>query len=367
MSIPPFFDRKYILLAIGAVCLFFLIFYILGNADFFKVTYKTIVADNVVLAPTPKPLPPLDKFVYDKKLIQLANNGTSTIANATSTATSTVSLTQNLWPVKTVYPLAGAILPFNRIVAYYGNFYSTRMGALGEYPPDEMLQRLDVEVKKWQVADPTTPVIPALHYIAVTAQVSPGVDSKYRLRMPASQIDIAIELAKKINGLVFLDLQVGLSNLQTEIPLLEHYFKMPQVGLAIDPEFSMKTGAQPGTVIGTFDAADINYAATYLANLVRENNLPPKILIIHRFTWPMVTRYKQIKVLPEVQIVMDMDGWGSPAKKIDTYVGFIYAQPVQFTGFKLFYKNDLKPPSTQMLTPAQILKLKPQPSYIQYQ
>lgn len=363
-----FSNRKRIFLfALSAVCLFFLFFYTLSYTGFFEMTYRIITTENTELTPLPKPLPPLDKAAYDRKLMQLANNGTSTAAIATSTATSTLTSTRNLWPVKTAYPLAGAILPFNRIVAYYGNFYSTKMGVLGEYPPDEMLQKLDAEVKKWEAADPTMPVMPALHYIAVTAQLSSGDDGKYRLRMPDSQIDMALELAKKINGLVFLDLQVGLSNLQTEIPLLRRYLKMPQVHLAIDPEFSMKTGATPGTVIGTFDAADINYATGYLAGLVRENNLPPKILIIHRFTGPMVTNYKQIKTLPEVQIVMDMDGWGPPAKKIDTYVGFIYAQPVQFTGFKLFYKNDLKPPSTQLLTPAEILKLKPQPSYIQYQ
>jgi hypothetical protein len=40
---------------------------------------------------------------------------------------------------------------------------------------------------------------------------------------------------------------------------------------------------------------------------------------------------------------------------------------VQFTGFKLFYKNDLLPPSTGMFTPAQLLKLTPAPIYIQYQ
>jgi hypothetical protein len=39
------------------------------------------------------------------------------------------------WPVRSAYPNPGAILPFNRIVAYYGNLYSRNMGVLGEYPP----------------------------------------------------------------------------------------------------------------------------------------------------------------------------------------------------------------------------------------
>ena len=80
----------------------------------------------------------------------------------------------------------------------------------------------------------------------------------------------------------------------------------------------------------------------------------------------MVTNYQKIMPLPQVQIVMDMDGWGSQAKKIGTYTDFIEAEPVQFTGFKLFYKNDNASGST-MMTPQEVLKLSPQPSYIQYQ
>jgi hypothetical protein len=162
-------------------------------------------------------------------------------------------------------------------------------------------------------------------------------------------------------------LQVGLSNVQSEIPLLEKYLKMPEVHLALDPEFSMKTGAKPGTVIGTMDASDINYAASYLATLVKENDLPPKILVVHRFTQNMLTNYKAIKPLPEVQIIEDMDGWGFGAKKINTYNSIVADEPIQFTGFKLFYKNDLKAPSTRMLTPDEVLGLSPKPIYIQYQ
>src|SRR5215467_7638241 len=46
------------------------------------------------------------------------------------------------WPVKDSLPSAGAILPFNRIIAYYGNLYSKNMGILGELPKDEMIKKL---------------------------------------------------------------------------------------------------------------------------------------------------------------------------------------------------------------------------------
>jgi len=272
------------------------------------------------------------------------------------------------WQFNAPFANAGAILPYKRVIAYYGNLYSKNMGVLGEYPEQEMLDKLNKEKAKWEAADPAMPVQPALHYIAVTAQGSAGKDGKYRLRMPFAQIDKVLAMAAKADAIVFLDVQVAFSDLKTEIPLLEKYLAMPNVHLGIDPEFSMKTGKKPGSVIGTFDAADINFASDYLQGLVKKNNLPPKILVVHRFTQAMVTNYKQIKVSPEVQVVMHMDGWGEPARKIGTYQHFIHAEPVQFTGFKIFYKNDTKKVNrAQEMQPADVLKLKPQPAYIQYQ
>lgn len=308
--------------------------------------------------------PKLDKEDYDKRVLVLAH-GTTTLP--ASSASSTASSTPPLWPPQTVYPNGGAILPFYRVVAYYGNFYSRQMGILGELDESDVLAKLQTEVDKWNAADPSTPVMPAIEYIDVTAQAAPGKDGKYRLRMPDDQIDKALEMAAKVHGIVILDVQVGLSTLQEELPLLDRYFALPNVHLAIDPEFSMKGGHPPGTVIGTFNAADINYAAQYLADTVRAHDLPPKILIVHRFTQAMVSNYKAITPLPEVQIVMVMDGWGPTWKKLDTYNAFIYAEPVQFTGVKIFYKNDLKPPSSGLWTPQDVLKLKPRPIYIQYQ
>lgn len=293
--------------------------------------------------------PVLDTLAYDNKIIHVTNGDTS-----------------GKWPVKTEYPLPGALLPFKRIVSFYGNLYSKQMGILGELPEAEMLAKLQQEAASWQKADSTMEVLPALHYIAVTAQGSAGKDGKHRLRMPFKQIDSILKMAAKINAIVFLDIQVGLSTLQQEIPQLETYLKMPNVHLGVDPEFSMKGGQAPGKVIGSFDAADINYATEYLAKLVKDNNLSPKILVVHRFTKGMVTNYQQIKTRPEVQIVMDMDGWGHPDLKYSSYKLYIHKEPVQFTGFKLFYKNDLRN-NGRLLTPQELLTLKPQPVYVQYQ
>jgi hypothetical protein len=304
------------------------------------------------IAPPPTSLPLLDTALYNKKLAELANGDTT-----------------GRWPVRNQpYPLPGAVLPFKRIVAFYGNLFSKRMGILGALPPKELMAKLDSEVSKWEKADPATPVQPALHYIAVVAQGTSGKDGKYRYRMPDQQIDSVLSIAKlKKDMIIFLDIQVALSKIDEELPRLEKYLKLPNVHLGIDAEFSMKNGRKPGTVIGTYDASDINYCSDFLAKLVHEYQLPPKIFIVHRFTRDMITNSRKIKLHPEVQIVMNMDGWGEPALKKGTYRYFIYNEPVQFTGFKLFYVNDFKKSPNRMLKPEEIMALKPLPVYIQYQ
>ena len=291
----------------------------------------------------------IDTLDFNKRMVALSNNDTT-----------------GRWPVKAPYPLPGALFPYNRIIAFYGNLYSTRMGILGEIPRKEMLAKLQGEVAKWQAADSTVKAIPALHYIAVTAQGEPGKNSMHRLRMPFKQIDTIISWAKPINALVFLDIQVGHSSVKAEVTELEQYLAMPNVHLGLDPEFSMKNGERPGSKIGHFTAADINDAIDILANIVRKNNLTPKVLVIHRFTQGMVKNYKEIKKVPEVQIVMDMDGFGSKVLKKDSYVSYIYREPVQFAGFKLFYKNDNKN-NWKMYSPEELVKFTPKPIYIQYQ
>lgn len=350
----------------GASIAAFAVVYFFGYSSLVTTEYRSETAS---VAERFIPLPVLDKADYNARMLALAHVSTTTETISTaSTSVSVISTTTpSLWPVSTVYPNADAILPFKRIVAYYGNFYSKGMGVLGEYPTGQLLAMLASTTAMWAAADPTTPVVPAIQYIAVVAQAGAGKEGKYILRMPDDQIEHSLDLANQVHGIVILDVQVAQSTLQYELPMLEKYLKMPQVHLAIDPEFSMKHNERPGTVIGTFDAIDINYAVQYLAGIVQANHLPPKVLIVHRFTQNMVTNYKKITPLPEVQIVMDMDGFGSKEKKRNTYSRVIVPEPVQFTGIKLFYKNDIKPPANGLLSPDEVLKLTPAPIYIQYQ
>jgi len=275
------------------------------------------------------------------------------------------------WPVRTSPPLPGSILPARRIVAFYGNPLSKKMGILGELPPDQMLAQFDKIIAEWAKADPSHPVQPALHLIAVVAQGGPGRDGKYRLRMTDSLVDMVSQWAARKNALLFLDVQVGHSTVQEELPRLIPFLKRPNVMLGLDPEFSMKTRtsgdrAKPGDRIGTMDASDVNYAIGMLSDIVKQNNLPPKVLVVHRFTRNMLTNASKIKLDPRVQVVINMDGWGQPWLKYDSYRAYVEAEPVQFTGFKLFFHNDTKK-GDPILTPGEVLLLNPKPLYIQYQ
>jgi hypothetical protein len=266
------------------------------------------------------------------------------------------------WPVNAPEPLPGALLPNTRIVAFYGNPKSSRMGILGQLPPAEMLAKLERTATEWAEADTTRSVMPALHLIATVAQGKPGPGGKYRLRHSDRTIEQVLGWAEERGWIVFLDVQIGHSTVPDELPHLVKYLERPYVHLALDPEFAMKLGGVPGQRIGTLDADDVNYAVKLLAEIAERKQLPPKVLVVHRFTRRMLTNHDRITLDPRVQVVIDMDGFGSPRLKEDAYKFWIVPYPVQYTGFKLFFKND-KP----MMTPEQVLELYPQPLYIQYQ
>jgi hypothetical protein len=272
------------------------------------------------------------------------------------------------WPVGPA-PLDGAVLPNKRIVAFYGNPLVKKMGVLGEYPVDEMLAKLDQTVDAWRKADPSTPVQPALHLIAVVAQGAPGRDGMYRARMDTALIEKVYGWAQRKNALLFLDVQVGHSTIQQELPRLLPFLARPNVHLGVDPEFYMhyeREGVLPSKKVGQMDAADVNYVTRTLAKLVEEKHLPPKVFVVHRWTRKMVSNASKIALDPRVQIVMDMDGWGPPWLKFDSYRDYEVAEPVQYTGFKVFFHHDMRK-GDALLTPRELLRLQPRPLYIQYQ
>jgi hypothetical protein len=364
--------------------------YIAGHSFFSTTDYQQFTAlsetfsatsSKPVQPPTPAWPLPLAVEEYNARLLDLvdyvpptppATTSTSTpvapVSNLVFSSTTNVTVAGQAWPPAQPLPHGGAILPFNRIIAYYGNFYSTRMGVLGEFDRATVLAQLASTSAAYEAADPDTPVVPAIHYIAMVAQGEAGADGMYRNVMPDEHIERAISMAEEIDGIAFIDLQIGLSTIQRELPQFRKYLALPNVHLGIDPEFAMApSGAPPGTVIGTFDAADINFVIDWLSEIVRTEQLPPKVLVVHRFTTNMVTNYQDIRPTPEVQVVIHMDGWGPKQLKRNTHATVVEPEPVQFAGLKIFYKNDRLPPSTGIFTPEEAVELHPEPIYIQYQ
>src|SRR5262249_25587899 len=133
------------------------------------------------------------------------------------------------WPVRGPAPLPGSILPAKRIVAFYGNPLSKRMGILGEIPYDQMLAKLDTVVGEWKAADPATPVQPALHLIVSVAQGQPGKDGMHRQRSDPDLIEKIYGFAHARGALTFLDIQAGKSTIDAELPLLLPFLQRPDV------------------------------------------------------------------------------------------------------------------------------------------
>ena len=259
-------------------------------------------------------------------------------------------------------PHHGALLPWCRVVTYYGNPLSKKMGILGELPPAEMMAGLEREAEAWRKADPGTCVKPGLELVATVASDSPGPSGFYRSRMPDALIEKVIGWARSKGWLVILDVQVGHAAVKDEVERLRPFLERPDVHLALDPEFDMPAGVVPGRRIGTTDARAVDVAIKLLASMIEKRKLPPKLLLVHRFTEGMLTNSKEVRLDPNVQVVMVMDGYGPPAFKRVAYRIAIRKDPVEFAGIKLFYKND-KP----LMTPKEALQLTPGPSVVIYQ
>jgi len=259
-------------------------------------------------------------------------------------------------------PLPGSVLPARRIVSYYGNPLSSGMGVLGEQSPEKMFPRLRAQAEAYKSADKERSVTPALELVAVVAQGQPGPDGLYRLRMETELIEQVAGWADEHGFLLILDVQIGRGNVDDEVNWLLPFLKRPNVHLALDPEFAMPRNQVPGQRVGTMDAAAINGAQRTLADLVESEKLPPKLLVVHRFTEEMVTSHQKIATDPRVQVVMVMDGFGTPSIKSRQYDSLISEQRVQYTGFKLFYRHD-----QPLMTPEQVLLLDPPPDLVIYQ
>lgn len=258
--------------------------------------------------------------------------------------------------------LTNGPLKSNRLVAFYGTPRSADMGILGEYPPEKMMEELKKQATAYSKIDPDRPAIPTIELIATVAQRKPGPDGLYISGPSNEVIDRYAKLAKDNNALLLLDIQLGQASVMEGVKKVESYLKLPHVHLAIDTEYSVEEGEVPGEDLGHVDGAEIQKAVEYVDRIVEKNNLPDKLVVVHQFGNGIVTNKDEIEPTDHVEVALNYDGFGDPAIKMSAYGKLVRQQPIQYGGFKLFFKND-----DPLLTPKQVLKLDPAPAIVDYQ
>ena len=248
-----------------------------------------------------------------------------------------------------------------RVIAFYGHHFDSRLGVLGETGPLAAVQRVKAAAAPF--AEPETPAVGAFEMIVTVAQDSPGVDGNFSEPSDFAQVAAWIDIADQ-NGLyVVLDIQPGRSDFLTESMRYESLLLRPNVGLALDPEWRMGPTQVPGEVIGRVTAEEVNQVSAWLAQLVSDNDLPEKIFIIHQFQERMIVNREQLIDRPGLATTIHTDGFGSRANKAATY-SRIHVDAPLYNGFKLFIDED-----PNIYQPADVLGFteNPVPDFVSYQ
>lgn len=258
-------------------------------------------------------------------------------------------------------PAAGW-MPGTLYVALYGHPGSGTLGALGEQGIAAAVDRAQAVAA--QYGSFGRPVVATFEIIATVASSSPGADGDYSNEFPDSKFQPWIEAARANRMHVILDLQSGRASFLSQAREIEPLLAQRNVSLALDPEWRVGPTQRPGGGrIGTVDGAEVNATIAYLDGVVERFALPPKMLVVHQFTPSMVTNKTLIRGTSNVQVVFQMDGFGSLPLKVGSW-GRMVADlpPGALTGWKNFYDEDRPTP-----TPAQSLAVQPTPVYVSYQ
>jgi hypothetical protein len=253
-----------------------------------------------------------------------------------------------------------SLLPGRRLVGFYGAPGDDALGALGIGSPEQAGERLLDQARAYRG---NRPVLPVLELLATIAASAPGEEGDYILRQPDRVIERYLAEARRIRGLLLLDIQPGRADFADEIERLEPFLREPDVGLALDPEWHVGPDEVPGEVIGSVETRMVNEISAELATTVRELGLPEKLFVIHRFTADMISGPGVLRDRPGLATVVNVDGFGDPPNKIAKYRQ-LHPDPSTGlgSGFKLFYNEDIG-----LMSPEQVLELKPKPDLIVYE
>jgi hypothetical protein len=252
------------------------------------------------------------------------------------------------------------ILGHYRIVAFYGGPDGPALGVLGSQPPDEIAAA--IEKRAAAFTGYGLPVQPAMELITTVAQGGPGPDGLYSRPIPHAQVEAYLAAAHRHHMLLILDFQPGRGEFLPQVEQFEDVLTDPSVEVALDPEWKMGLDQVPGTVIGSASAASIDVVRDYLAKLVARDRLPDKLLLVHEFTRTMLPDRWRITPRTGVEVALHADGFGTQQAKLATWNALAFPGRPFGTGFKLFLTQD-----TDMMTPAQVMKLRPRPDIVTYQ
>ena len=262
-------------------------------------------------------------------------------------------------------PGGGLIVhPGRRLVALYGNPTTSALGVLGEQSAEESVTRV-MEIAQGYDAD-GMPILPSFEIIATVASAQSGDDNNYSAEMSPEILRPWIEVAGANGVYVILDLQPGRTDFLTQAKLYEEFLRLPYVGLALDSEWRLEPDQVHLRQIGSVDAAEINTVVEWLANLVREENLPQKYLLLHQFRLDMITNRDLINTPPELAVVIQMDGQGPLSTKYDTWNALTAG--TENAGFRWGWKNFYDEDTPRGGATAQeVLALDPVPVYVSFQ
>ena len=248
--------------------------------------------------------------------------------------------------------VSGDFMRANQVLTYYGSPDAASLGILGQLEPDALMTRLTEHALTYDGLNGFRGIQAGLHFIYATAQAFEGEDGLYIRRVDNETLDEYIRLACDNGLFIFLDLQLGRADMETEIQRLLPYLRQTHVHLSLDPEFAMAADQVPGQEIGHLDAVQINRAQQILDDLIEEHNLGDKILVVHQFQESMITNVGEIENYRSVRLVIDMDGFGPGAAKLAKFD--LFAAPAEYGGIKLFFQQD-----DPLLSEEEVLKARP--------
>lgn len=253
-----------------------------------------------------------------------------------------------------------------RFVAFYGHPETTGLGVLGEQGPAETLQRMG-EFLEAYAADGAQ-IIPTFEMIAAVAAAGPTDDGDYSFEWPIETYRPWVDFATENGMYVILDLQSGRDDFLTQAKMYEELLLLPNVSLALDPEWRLGPDQTHLNQIGTVTAAEVNTVIDWLSTLVRDNGLPQKMLIVHQFRDTMIQNRQDLKQVPELQLVIQMDGEGGAggeATKDATWNKLTAGTEDAHWkwGWKNFFDEDEPGPPP----PENVIRKVPTPVFVSYQ